>query len=296
MSNPIECITTNVFTWMANDCTNKSLLAGEEFYTQLFNNFYNNQHGLYIPGIYTEEHFPDSDNLQFQGLLADICNLGTNGRYCREPLIFQCSVYNREDAQNPTVKQMCGCYLSQNNYSSNVNRSCDTLCSSYNGINYYPSINSTTAEQCITNVCIIDNITINAVNSNVGDITFTQVCPYCSGVANCQCIINDVNIITQNSSLGAIGIVQDCGDNSICYQRQLDGTQAEVPCSEYFSEFGTNPTANEQYTTIYTRLLWGFFIFALVFLIIFMVVIAYIISTPSPEIRQTINLSYDYEY
>lgn len=53
-------------------------------------------------------------------------------------------------------------------------------------------------QQCVFDLCVIVNITIEATNSSVGDITFNQRCPFCGGASNCRCVISDINIISND--------------------------------------------------------------------------------------------------
>ena len=186
---------------------------------------------------------------------------------------------------------MCGCYLPDEYYSSDQVRSCDTLCSNQNTIQYFTSSEQVIPTQCITNACIIDNITIESINSNVGDITFNQICPFCRGSANCQCIINDVNIITRNSSIGAVTISQNCGSSSKCLSRTSFGTQEEVPCDEYFSEFGENVSYTVQIQTISYRIIIVLSI--LIFLLLVLFVIAYVYGVISPKPTMVTHVTQD---
>lgn len=271
------CDIPNVDTFLNNNCLEYATYTekNQEYYDRLFKNTYPDGN-IYIPGVNS-----DIDKLSFQHLLVDLCNYSDNGRFCRKPLIELCSNYTRNDTLNSNIKQMCGCYLPDINYSDDQVRSCDTLCSNSSTIQYYSNSEQIIPTQCITNACIIDNITIESINSNVGDITFNQICPFCRGAANCQCIINDVNIITRNSSIGTVTISQNCGSSSKCLSRTSYGTQEEVPCDEYFSEFGENVSYTIQIQTISYRMIIVLAI--LIFLLLILFIIAYIYGVISPK-------------
>lgn len=272
------CSTTkNVNFFLSNQCLDYYTYTehNQESFDELFeNNFPNNE--LHIPGI----NDPSSEELYFQQLLIDVCNYSDNGRFCRKPLLELCSSYTRDDLINPTIKQMCGCYLPDEFYSADIVRSCDNVCSNISTINYYSNSEQLRPVECISNACIIDGVNIEAVNSNVGDITFTQLCPLCSGAANCQCIINDINIISKNSSLGKIDINQNCGSVSKCFSKTENGTQQEVDCDEYFAEFGTNVPYTEQIRTISYNVIIVVSVIIALLIILFIVAFIYGLITP----------------
>lgn len=114
--------------------------------------------------------------------------------------------------------QACACHLPSDQYSSFLGiidqgyyHACDPVCSvaSLNGevVGQYSDGNLVTCKQ---NNCIIDNTTINILNSNQGNINFDQVCGS-SGWGSTTCYIKDLSVFEQASQNGDINIAQNCG-------------------------------------------------------------------------------------
>jgi hypothetical protein len=261
----MSCLTPDVETWLRYNCLNQASNEAQSFYNTLFENATPTGQ-LWIPGV----NNPTPDQLEFQDLLVDLCNTDPNGKYCREPLLEICSQYTRQDASNPIVRKMCGCYLPNSEYPSADIRTCDTICSGYNTIKYH-AVGGEDPVQCISSLCIIDNFTLIAKGSSVGDITFNQTCPNCSAVSNCKCIIGDINIIAQDSRMGALNLNQNCAGNYECYAT-VEGLRVPVEdCQQYINSFGlTTSVVNRQRDT-FTAYVWGFAIFALLLVILFIV-------------------------
>jgi len=284
MSDP--CLANNVNSWINNNCTSRSIISDQSFFDKIFTSFYGNHEGLYLGGI---NNVPP-ETLQFQDLLADVCNVGSNGRYCRAPLLNLCANYTRTDAENPMVRKLCGCYLPPSEYNPDLNIPCDSVCSSFGTVRYFKNAQELTPEVCASNVCIIDGVTLNIKNSNVGDITFNQLCPFCSGISECRCFINDINIITQNSALGSVEINQNCGKSSVCTARSLDGTLKPVPCDSYFSTLGENPSIVEQQKRSYRWMFWVCIVLSVFFLGALILGLYFMVKEPRPvEKIQTIQ-------
>jgi len=269
------CLDFNINKWFDADCSNyvRTLTDSQkkDFFNKLFTGFYSTNN-IYLPKTeFSKGQIPTTSDIEFQYLLVDLCNNDTNGQYCRPYLLDHCLNYTRTDTENLIVKKICGCYLPESQYDNSVGRACDFICSSYDTIRYYEE-NSNYPLTCISNVCVIDSVTIQVIDSSIGNITFNQLCPYCSGSANCKCIINDINIITQNSKLGSIDINQQCSpEDSKCYETNLDNIRHEVSCDTYFGELGTNPTIIEQQRIIYTRFAWITGVLSIILLILFII-------------------------
>ena len=266
------CITTDVEEWIKNNCTQIADNANQEFYDELFSNLYGTNIKPYLEN--------SSPQLEFQNLLTEVCNRGTNGQYCKKWVTQLCSDYTKKDMTDTNLKRLCGCNLSEKNYNPQIGRSCDLLCSGFDTLKYYPY------QPCSGNVCIIDNVNINLINSNVGDITFTQICPYCSNINTCACIINDINIIASNTKLGNVSLVQDCGiDNSRCY----DSNNVEVSCEEYFPILGSNKSELEYNITYYRNTSIIFLLMSFAFLICLIYGLYLLFTSPKNPIIYNIN-------
>lgn len=132
-----ECYKPSVNYWIENNCLEETYQWTQNDFDTLFENTYPDySNGVYVPGVsFPESNFNQYRNLlEFQYMLIDICNTGSNGRFCRQPLTELCSSYVRKDTENPVVRSICGCYLTDIEYSDNGARPCDSICSSFNTI------------------------------------------------------------------------------------------------------------------------------------------------------------------
>jgi len=228
-----DCVVDTVEDWFSNNCINRVITAPQSYYNQLFNNFYEPlSEGIFVPGV----NNPTDDQLNFQYLLGDFCNNNNIGGKCQSLWTERCSNYTRDDTTNPIVRQFCGCYLPADQYEDPSQRACDVICSGLDQVKYFETSTSTSPQTCDTNVCIIDDVTIRAVGSTVGDITFSQLCQNC-GVTDCRCIISDINIISQDSQLDQLNLEQNCGGSVTCFAN-VEGQRQQVNCNQYLASFG----------------------------------------------------------
>ena len=284
----MSCRVPDVDNWFEYNCNQVAQDSGQDFYNSLFINTYPTMSGVYLP------YQVDDDILQFQYLLVDMCNTAQNGQRCKEPLEILCQGYTREDMANPVVRSMCGCYLPSTEYVSGIPRSCDTICSKSGTIKYYSSSSSQVPETCSTNVCIIDNVTINIQNSSAGDITFSQVCPLCSPTEQCRCIIDNINIIVEESSIGQASITQNCASGiTTCYAYNENNERVEVSCDDYFGELSTNPSVYEQLTSYYRSTGWILLIAGIAVLILFILGLSQVLQVPTPVYKYDIYQTQD---
>ncbi len=86
---------------------------------------------------------------------------------------------------------------------------------------------------CQSSMCVIDNVTVNYINSNIkGGTSLNQACGTCGGESEdsggqCICYMDGITINSFNSSIdGGVDLTQTCGQ---CYQ-QIDGAWEEVNC------------------------------------------------------------------
>jgi hypothetical protein len=98
---------------------------------------------------------------------------------------------------NPAIAQWCGCHLPPQEYEDysvkfNIPPECTPMCNRSGtipivGINAEPV-------NCKQNVCLIDEVTVNLINAQIGGgITFDQICGNCGGNP-CSCIISNTEI------------------------------------------------------------------------------------------------------
>lgn len=157
---------------------------------------------------------------------------------CDAQLKQMCKPYSREDifsaykkyleltSVNPNdqnaivyknIYQSCGCHLDPSQYSewSNLgvdetNVSCDPICMLPNVLPQFSGGNKATCNQSL---CVLDNISIDIVNSQTGDINFNTLCGNCKG-GNCRCVFSNINVFQTGSSVGNINFSQQCGSCS----------------------------------------------------------------------------------
>ena len=163
---------------------------------------------------------------------------------CQPALEQACSLYTAQRISlNPAVTQWCGCHLPQGEYEAysakfNIPPQCTPMCNRVNtipivGIDAQPVL-------CQQNVCLIDNIAVNLVNSQIGGaINFNQICGSCGGsssvASNCSCIVTNNTVDITNSTIGGnfVPISQNCG-NFTCTQTNpssLGPVTINVPCA-----------------------------------------------------------------
>lgn len=159
---------------------------------------------------------------------------------------YMCNACSREEIFNsPILTNFCGCVAlpDQNAYYNdtlkNYNPACDPLCNRIESIkNADPRTG--VLEDCKANVCVINNVVINAVNTSGVAPTFTQVCPACAdGTGNCLCIIDATfdNTITSivDSNKAAINtpakFLQYCPNSQCFINNPQTGNFEQIPCA-----------------------------------------------------------------
>lgn len=186
----------------------------------LFRNLYNTVQGPLLP---------TGQETDIQNYLYDICL--RNPALCRGALDSSCKGYSRASAeQNGNILRFCGCFMDDSVYSKyidtyNSSKLCDPLCS--NGFSIQETDLQGDVTPCPQNICIIDEITITIISSQVGDISFDQVCSGCTGL--CTCNITNVDVEVLDSALGGIQLEQNCSGLN-CYEENDAGDIVAVPC------------------------------------------------------------------
>lgn len=170
------------------------------------------------------------------------------------------------------LSYFCGCHLRNDQYISEYDFSCDTLCLTNQSIKRYTDSNIRLA--CTQPICIISNVTVNVYESN-GTLNFSQLCgSSCLGDSCSICIMQDVSI-NDVESLMDVNFLNACGKSTdenlngfICYET-IDNVIKEVEC-EYKSD-SNNEDDDENWR------LWIIIIFSIIFGIIFIGIIILII-------------------
>ncbi len=152
-------------------------------------------------------------------------------------LAGQCSSFSQEDViGNNLLRMWCGCLLNPDIYSSiypTISSECTPFCNSSDVIQV--------GTQCQGSLCIIDDITINIINSTAGTVSIEQYCNACATNTNtdtttvsqkCNCILGaNINITAIESKIGNITIDQICqtGKNGTTNpQDQINQTGANL--------------------------------------------------------------------
>lgn len=218
-----------------------------------------------------------SEQIYISNLLQQ-CDSGPGTGICDATLTKFCQGYSREQVQqayadyiqeggDPTFQstnglspkaqaalnlfKACSCHLQTSEYQSwakagvnEVNVACDPLCQ-LGGISQY--VDGKPAE-CHENLCIIDNVTIDQVNSSSGDVNFNVVCGSCgsntksgSGSTTCRCIFDDINIFQDNSKIGNINFDQHCGGNCQTPDPNTPGKFIKIDCKTGIPSHSTGP-------------------------------------------------------
>jgi uncharacterized protein DUF5857 len=122
------------------------------------------------------------------------------------------------DSNNPQsnyLAKLCACFLPSTQYylPGIIPTECDANCALNLGNNgvplgQYSFSGANTARTCKQNTCVIDDLTITALNSKVGNVNVQQACPGCPS-GGCSCIMNNVNVNLINSETGQI-LAQNC--------------------------------------------------------------------------------------
>jgi hypothetical protein len=212
------------------------------------NNIVNNSNNI--------ENMTNDQAVVFSNML-ELCQNGSVAGVCDGSLTGVCSEYTRDEifgfykkylelsvsndpndiAKSVVYKnlyQACGCHLSPNQYTKwnnlgvdGVNVSCDPLCMLPNVV---PQFANGVQSKCSQNLCILDNISIDIINSQTGDINFNTLCGgSCSG-GNCRCIFSNINVLQTGSTVGNINFTQSCGGNCSTPDPSSPGNFIQVDC------------------------------------------------------------------
>lgn len=207
---------------------------------------------------------------------------------CQSALQNECKGDTSQRLQyNPVRLKWCGCHLPSEEYQEysikyNIQPQCSSLCNRSDvikqaGTDLKPVL-------CTTNSCIIDNVTVNLVNSQIGGgINFSQICGGCNecggGVCTCNCIISATEVDIFNSQIGGnvIPALNNCGPTS-CVQRNpgINGPEyVPVDCNNIGQNIYTEYDAKvlqEQEKATKISVMWTVIICGILLLILFAVI------------------------
>jgi len=183
-------------------------------------------------------------------------------------------------ANNRAFLQFYGCYsppttVKQAAQALAGEKQCDPTCNRVDNIKLWNTTQPTKPTyghqiECQNAVCVIDQVTIDAVDSSVGSINIDQVCNACNNPTNknvgCTCIISGVNINDVWSQIGGANFSQDCGSGSICLQISANGVDMPVECDQAINNTGES-------TNIPNEVWIGVILFVIICIVIFVLYI-----------------------
>lgn len=163
-------------------------------------------------------HLP-TDNHPFVTKAIEMCAQypGT----CDNILSNVCSQYSLDDLDasknvstwdpaGTNLLQTCGCFLPSNQYylQNGMTVPCNTICNFPGTIPQGST--SGKAATCTGGTCVIDDVSIDMMNSYSGSINFNQICNTCQANQPCTCYLRDIDIQTQNSEYKTQTISGNC--------------------------------------------------------------------------------------
>jgi len=248
------------------------LSAASDMMTR-FNELYNNWGYRLGAPRGTSAYNPIEENIY------SICS--TSPGSCSDMLTNYCTTVSKQDiTANPNLLRWCGCYMPDQEYASYVNqyqlnKECTPLCNRLGNIPL-TSQDKTSPLLCNTDSCIIDNVSINLLNTVVANgISFSQLCGGCgstSGSNSCTCIYDNLTTTVVNANLqGSINLSQQCG-SSVCYQYNTDSSgpnKLAIDCAEDLpTPQSSTPSITSSYDNIFPYLFIGVIVLIILFLIV----------------------------
>jgi len=188
---------------------------------------------------------------------------------------------NREnDPDGTNLLKTCGCFLEKNSKNYILDKdfgvACNSICS-YPGT--IPKVNRITKqpEVCEGNVCVLNDITVNSINSTGGAVNMNTYCGQCSDEL-CRCYFNNVNLPSYSDTGATYQLTTNCGE---CFKYDPNNpTQLEkINCdgSESPPKPPTPPPSPPSDDNRFLNFLKNNWILIILLLIIFIVIIVLIV-------------------
>lgn len=212
----------------------------------------------------------------------DICC--PNSELCQDLLKETCKNKSLEETSfKPSVAKMCGCFLPETEYEVYTNHygvpiQCSPTC---NNTSIIPLTDGDRKPiPCRSDLCIIDDISLNIVNSQInGNFNLGQFCGGCANnntednVNQCSCIFNGNSIRIQDTLVeGNLNILQDCRNTFVNTENNsnIGPNNVQVTLEQYFKNDNGFPRfINTSMIILLLCLLIGLVIIILVIVIIF---------------------------
>lgn len=226
----------------------------------------------------------------FNQMLVKLCSQLPG--VCQNFLTNYCAATTIDEMRrNPNRITTCGCYLPSSLTSTytdtfQVNPECVPYCNLPGTIPQPTSFNSYGGKVCQQSVCIINDVTLDFVNSEVGDqgVNIGNFCGNCdtvSGKGVCSCILSDVTFVSINSKISNVNLTQQCTSGT-CYTSSIKNgkvIQTATPCNQGISEAKKLPGVDVSRT-----LAQGFSVIALFIFVFVILIVLYLLIAPNVSI------------
>jgi len=228
---------TSLFNyWENNDCltaystylynTNNQLAYNTDSQTQLqgcVSNLFNN----YLQNYVITDNVTNVGYNNFQETLFQLCTSDKVPGICTTFLNNYCNGLTRSQITNSAVlTNLCGCYTIPDSTFLSItnNPACDPLCNRILTSKKLTDSNDGTLESCEQNICVIDDVVVNELNSrSANGLTISSVCSGC-GESGCLCVIAGTNIASTLNTIGVgTNFQQFCGSQSTCITEDDNG-------------------------------------------------------------------------
>lgn len=222
---------------------------------------------------------------------------------CQEFLTEFCVNVTKNDMiKNPTLVEVCGCYLpasltSEYTDTFQINPECTPYCNLPGTIPIPVSVNASAGRVCQQSVCIINDVTLNFIDSQVSDqgVDIGNFCGSCNtgtGKGACSCILSDVTFVSINSKISNLNLTQQCTSGT-CYttsKKNGQTIQTVVPCNSQDALAESVTSINKSQT-----LMQAYSIIGILLLVIIALIVIYYIIYPNATIfgRPKLNVELD---
>jgi hypothetical protein len=175
---------------------------------------------------------------------------------CVPALNNMCATVKPSDFfQNINSLVWCGCYMPDEQYLSyielGVTKECTPFCNRLESIPL-ATPNGLDTALCKENICLMDDISLNVIDSNYNNINFGQLCSGCGNIkesnqnqimknenvsyrrtnqkisgSRCDCLMQDSTYTIINSTVNNINLTQNCGSTH-CYNNSNENVDCET--------------------------------------------------------------------
>jgi hypothetical protein len=213
-------------------------------------------------------------------LLTGYCSNKTTDDLLRNPSSATfCGCY-----LNPVVyEEVAGRY--------GINRECSSYCAA-DGVIPLSNGTVDGAKQCDQSVCLIDNVSIDLVKSRItGAISLGNLCTGCTSsgtgsATSCSCVLSNITVTGVNSEINTINLNQACG-SSVCYRAVGNNEKVAVDCDT--GELISTEEASSSRRAIIVQVLK---IIGIILLFVVLIIVFYIVISPNTIVPKPIIPKY----